>query len=174
MIADGLKPESMTGATDHQIDAFANEQGVRDVPAAFRQVLRLIGVRRGLWFAGTAFGIGSIDGASKREALATLSRFTDPFTDSAGLLVLADHQAYQYYVIDGACLTEPDPAVWIISETDGVEQCWPSVTSWFDSADPDVGRYVKRMQMLRDHGKQSKLTFSEFLNLEPDDRGTSQ
>jgi hypothetical protein len=42
VISEGLRVESVTGASDDQIDAMAAAQGAAHVPAAVREALRLI------------------------------------------------------------------------------------------------------------------------------------
>lgn len=68
VIADGLAPESVTGATDEQVEAYAAAQGVTAVPAAVREVLRLIGVDHGLWQVGSSFGVDAVGRDAKRYA----------------------------------------------------------------------------------------------------------
>ncbi|XVV01535.1 hypothetical protein ACQPW3_29630 [Actinosynnema sp. CA-248983] len=52
VVSEGLKAESVAGAFDEQIDAWAAAQGVTTVPAAVREALRIVGVTRGLRLAG--------------------------------------------------------------------------------------------------------------------------
>lgn len=119
VIADGLAPESVTGATDEQVEAYAAAQGVTAVPAAVREVLRLIGVDHGLWQVGGSFGVDAVGRDAKRYAQAALAQDGGAIRDPGGLLVLVMHQGYAFHVIDGADLGHPDPPVWLITEEAG-------------------------------------------------------
>ncbi|WP_037862975.1 hypothetical protein [Streptomyces sp. NRRL S-340] len=152
--ADGLAPEAVTGATDEQVEEFAAAQGARAVPAAVREVLRLIGVRHGLWRAGSSFGVDGIGPDAKRYARAALSQQGGAIEDADGMLVLVMHQAYEFHVIDGADLGRPDPPVWLITEGEPAQPVWPSVTQWFDSISPDVSAYRTRLDVLVELGRQ--------------------
>ncbi|AYF77060.1 hypothetical protein D7D52_28270 [Nocardia yunnanensis] len=138
VVADGLRRDSVVGATDAAIDAYAAGQGVARVPGAVREVLRLIGARHGLWLAGTAFGVDAVTGETKRQALAALTGLAHALRDPAGMLVLSAHQAYTYQVIDGADLAQEDPPVWEIVEGQDARPRWRSVTAWFAAMDPDI------------------------------------
>lgn len=148
VIAAGLAPESVAGAADEQIEAFAAAQGVGVLPAAVGEVLRLIGVRHGLWCAGSALGVDAVGGEAKRYAQATLAQGGGALRDASGLLVLVMHQAYEFHVIDGADLDNPDPPVWLITEGETAHPGWPSVTRWFDSISPDIDAYRSRLTVL--------------------------
>ncbi|MFC3432665.1 hypothetical protein GL305_26985 [Nocardia seriolae] len=152
VVADGLRRGSMVGASDSQIDGWANAQNVSIVPVAVREVLRLIGMQSSLWLSGSLFGVKSLGPGSKRAALATLRAFGDSMADSSGMLVLVDHQSYLFYAIDGADLNELDPPVWAISEGGFAEQGWPSVTDWLDAIAPDVARTRERLAFQREQG----------------------
>ncbi|MEV0403870.1 hypothetical protein [Actinoallomurus sp. NPDC050550] len=166
--ADGLVPESVAGATDEQVEAFAAAQGVRVVPETVREVLHLIGVRKGLWQAGSSLGVDAVGGDAKRYAQATLSRDGGAIQDADGLLVLVMHQAYEFHVIDGADLGNLDPPVWLITEGEPADPVWRSVTHWFDSISPDVSAYRSRLELLVKLGKRMP---SWAQHLRPGDTG---
>jgi hypothetical protein len=151
----------MVGATDEQIDAMAAAQGVAHVPVAVREVLRLIGHDPGMWLAGSSFGVHRITGEMKRFALATLSQLENPLADAAGMLVIVEHQSYEFTVIDGSDLSLPDPAVWLISEGEPVTK-WPSVTAWFDGSAPDVENHRARLRSRQRRGKTSSSAAMYF------------
>ncbi|MEV6095104.1 hypothetical protein [Nocardia sp. NPDC051981] len=138
VVADGLRRDSVQGATEAEIDGFAARQDIAQVPEAVREVLRLIGKRHGLWLAGTAFGVDAVTAETKRHALATLGGLDHALRDPAGMLVLSAHQAYTYQVIDGTDLDQDDPPVWEIVEGQVARPRWRSVTAWFAAMDPDI------------------------------------
>ncbi|MEV7715945.1 hypothetical protein [Streptomyces sp. NPDC088184] len=152
VIADGLAPESVTGATDEQVEAYAAAQGVTAVPAAVREVLRLIGVDHGLWQVGSSFGVDAVGRDAKRYAQAALAQDGGAIRDPGGLLVLVMHQAYAFHVVDGADLGHPDPPVWLITEGEPARPAWRSVTHWFDSIGPDVAAYRTRLEVMAELG----------------------
>lgn len=154
VVSEGLRAESVAGASDEEIDAMAAAQGVDRVPAAVREVLRHIGAKNGLWLGGTALGVHRIGEKQKRNALATLTQLGEnPFADAEGMLVLTEHQAYTYDVVDGADLDQPDPPVWVISEGEYAKVLWPGVTNWFEGNAPSVAEYRSRLRVLRGLGK---------------------
>lgn len=148
VVAQGLRPTAYRGASDDQIDQMARSQDVPVVPISVRQVLRLVGGGPGLWLAGSSFGAGAVGPEDKQAALAQLSRSGNPLRDAHGLLVLVAHQGHSYQVIDGADLTQPNPAVWLVAEGEQVNRRWSSVTEWFESISPDVERYRERLTVL--------------------------
>jgi hypothetical protein len=152
VVADGLAPESVTGATDQQVEAYAAAQGVTAVPATVREVLRLIGVVHGLWRVGSSFGVDAVGRDAKRYAQAALAHDGGVIRDAGGLLVLAMHQGYAFHVIDGADLGSPDPPVWLISEGEPARPAWRSVSHWFDSISPDVSAYRTRLEVIAEVG----------------------
>ncbi|WP_280268035.1 hypothetical protein [Nocardia wallacei] len=166
VIADGLKPQSVRGATDEQIDRWSQEQGVSQVPAAVREVLRLIGTKHGRWLAGSSFGVSEVDGETKRYALATLSNEKTEIADADTMLVLVGHQAYSFHIIDGADLIHPDPPVWVISEGEEAKRVWPSVTKWFESASPRVRDIRERLEMMHEFGDWIDPAWAEDIDLE--------
>ncbi|MFF0489925.1 SMI1/KNR4 family protein [Nocardia sp. NPDC004068] len=166
VIAAGVKPGSMAGASDEQIEDWAARQGVTVIPAAVREVMRMIGIKRLGWFRGSAFGVKVIEDSDKRRAIALLSRLENTMTDSAGMLVLAEHQGYQYYVIDGADLGLPDPPVWFIDEDEIAEKISPSVTDWFDSIAPDVEQDRARLRLDRTLGSWISPGWAEYIDID--------
>ncbi|MBC6458234.1 hypothetical protein HKK72_10025 [Actinomadura sp. HBU206391] len=152
VLSDGLRPDAVSGASGEQIDEMAAAQGVKVLPAALRQVYRLIGTRSALWLAGSSFGTALDGGAVKSHALATLDRLPNPFADAQGMYVLVVHQAQTFHVIDGTDLTSGDPPVWLIAADEAVIRGWDSVSGWFAAMAPDVARYRERLQLMRRHG----------------------
>ncbi len=165
-VAEGWKPESVTGASDAEIDAWAADQGASRVPEALREAMRLIGVRRGYWQPGTSLGVHSITAQTKRHALATLSQLSDPFVDSNGLLVIAEHQAYEYQVIDGGDLAVADPPVWCIVEQESAIKRWNTVTEWFESIRPSIVDYRARASLRLRRGKPLPASWSENFHID--------
>lgn len=151
-ITDGLRRESVGGATDAEIDAMAAQQGVDEVPAAAREVLRHVGKNPSLWFAGSSFGVSAVDRSAKDGAIASLSMSTSKPAGSENMLVLVAHGGYSYHAIDGADLAEENPPVWLIDEGEAATQQWDSVTSWFRAMTPDIARYRTRARIFRNRG----------------------
>ncbi|MFF0489924.1 hypothetical protein ACFYTQ_12985 [Nocardia sp. NPDC004068] len=166
VIAAGVKPGSMAGASDEQIEDWAARQGVTVIPAAVREVMRMIGIKRLGWLRGSSFGVEVIDESDKRGAIAQLARLDNTMTDSVGMLVLVEHQAYQYYVIDGADLSQPDPPVWFVSEDEIAEKISPSVTAWFDGIAPDVERDRERLRLYRKMGSWISPGWAEYIDID--------
>ncbi|HEX6355738.1 hypothetical protein [Actinophytocola sp.] len=163
-IADGLRADSVAGASDEEIDEMAASQGAAAVPAAVREVLRLVGRQHGLWLAGSTLGITLGDGA-KSGALATISSLGDPLRDSTGSLVLVEHGAYTYHIIDGADLDSDNPAVWLVTEGEQVTRQWDSVTSWFEAISPDVERYRERLEIMRETGDDFLPAWVQYIDV---------
>ncbi|MFG1791241.1 hypothetical protein [Nocardia sp. NPDC049149] len=166
VIADGLKPTSMFGASDEQIDSWAAEQGITATPVAVREVLRLIGFTPGLWHAGSAFGVQVVGAKSKRGAIASLSQIENTMVDPAGMLVLVDHQAYWYCMIDGADLSLPNPPVWALSEQEYARVGWPTTTSWFDSTAPNIQAQRERLEFRREQGRSIDPEWSQYFDID--------
>jgi hypothetical protein len=154
VVADGLRRGSVAGASDEQIDQMAAAQGVDVVPEAVREVLRLLGVRSGLWFPGTEFGVEPMTADKKRQAVATLGGLQHDMVDPNGILVLTSHQGYAYHVVDGADLGLDDPPVWLVTEGEEARKRWNSVSEWFAAMDPDVTDYRDMLEMIEEMGKQ--------------------
>ncbi|MFI9509690.1 hypothetical protein [Nocardia sp. NPDC052566] len=166
MIADGLKLDTTTAATDGQIDAWAAAQGASTIPLAVREVLRLIGHRHRRWLAGSAYSLEGVDKQTKRSAIAHLAVMEHSMVDPAGMLVLVEHQAYEFYVIDGADLNEPDPPVWWISEQEAAEVGWSKVTDWFEAVAPNVKDDMARLELKRQSGRRISPGWAECYDLE--------
>ncbi|MEV0331150.1 hypothetical protein [Nocardia sp. NPDC050717] len=147
VIAQGWRPATVVGATDAEIMDWAGRQGVDTVPAAAKEVLRMIGRRHGAWLGGTRLGTEEVRPESKAGAIACLRNRESEMTDPSGMLVPADHQAYSYMVIDGSDLYRPDPPVWPITEGEEVILCSPAVSQWSIAPDPELFR--RRIAMFR-------------------------
>jgi hypothetical protein len=131
VVAAGFRPEMVEGASDEEIDRMAMAQGVSTVPPALREVLRLIGRRPGLWFAGSAFGVNEVGAAVKQDALDCLDEADEhSMRDPQNLLAVVDAAASSYLVVDGADLDLPDPPLWLLTEVGLVQKRRP-VTEWF-------------------------------------------
>ncbi|MER7963692.1 hypothetical protein [Streptomyces ardesiacus] len=168
VIADGLRRESVEGATDAEIDTALAAQGVADAPSAVREVLRLVGRSPGLWLAGSGFGVRAMTSAMKAHALATLDALPGHgIRDPASALVLVEHQAYAYHLIDGADLKKPDPPVWLVTEgeTAVADAAWPSTAQWFRWAAPDMSRFRERLEVLRETGERRLPAWAEDMRL---------
>ncbi|WP_280355365.1 hypothetical protein [Nocardia otitidiscaviarum] len=139
VLAQGLRRDSVRGATDEEIVRYANRQQVAHVPVAVREVFRLIGGGPGLWFDGTDFGVESgIDDTVKRGVVSRVyGRTESAMRDPAGMLVLSAHQGYLFHGIDGADLALDDPPVWEIGD-DRVVRRWDSTSAWFTEMEPLV------------------------------------
>ncbi|WP_327143079.1 hypothetical protein [Nocardia sp. NBC_01327] len=144
----------MTGASDTDIDLFAERQAVTSVPVAVREVLRLIGAQPGLWRASSNFGVDVVTGESKSSAVSALSALDNNFKDAAGMLVMSSHQGYAYYVIDGADLGVDDPPVWDVVEDVNAGNGWMSVSNWFAATAPDAEDLRDRMESMAEMGDQ--------------------
>ncbi|GAA2695392.1 MULTISPECIES: hypothetical protein [Actinosynnema] len=154
VVRAGLRRDSVVGASDEQIDLMASAQGVAHVPEAVREVFRLVGVRSGLWLAGTAFSVNSITGETKQQVLASLGHLEHDLVDPGGMLVLTAHQAYAYQVIDGADLGLDDPPVWSVVEGERVVRAWESTSDWFARTAPDIPDLLDVLELMEDLGKQ--------------------
>ncbi|MFE9579256.1 hypothetical protein ACFYO1_22920 [Nocardia sp. NPDC006044] len=153
VVSAGLRRGSVVGASDGEIDRFAAEQGVVRVPAAVREVLRIIGGQPGLWFAGTHFGVHVVDAGTKRAATATVDNVPHDIRDIPGMLVLSAHQGYAYQMIDGAVLDQDDPPVWDVSEGEEARQAWSSVSAWFAASAPNIPELYEMLQLKREIGR---------------------
>ncbi|MCP9621019.1 hypothetical protein FOH10_26690 [Nocardia otitidiscaviarum] len=139
VLAQGLRRDSVRGATAAEIARYADRQQVAHVPAAVHEVFQLIGGEPGLWFDGTDFGVESgIDDTVKRGVVGQLlDRTEQQMRDPAGMLVLSAHQGYLFHGIDGPDLALDDPPVWEIGEGRAVRR-WDSTTAWFTEMEPLV------------------------------------
>ena len=160
--ANGLRRESVVGASDDQIDQMAAYQGVAHVPQTVCEVLRIMGVQSGLWLAGTAFGVEAMTAERKRHVVATLGGLDHGLADPSGLLVLTAHQGYAYHVVDGADLDQTDPPVWDVVEGEGARKAWNSVSDWFASTAPNVTDLRDMLEMMEGMGRQPPK-WAEFI-----------
>lgn len=136
MVAAGYRADKVEGASDEEIDAVAAAQGVTEVPAAMREVLRIMGRKPGLLMAGTVFGVGTADPEIKEGAGWCLEEADERgiphgLRDPEGLLVITAAHPESYGVIDGSDLAEPDPPVWALMESGHAWRSSDSVTQWF-------------------------------------------
>ncbi|PTM58495.1 hypothetical protein [Desmospora activa] len=162
----GIKPESVSGSSDSEIDSMAHDQGVHRVPAAVREVLRLIGRKPGLWLAGSTFGTKSVRSKEKNYATLILARFDHSVGDAAEMLVLTSHGSYEYQFIDGVDLELDDPPVWRVVEGSEAARTWSSVTEWFNDITPDVAAYKERLEILREMGERCLPPWAEDIRLD--------
>ncbi|MEV6068413.1 hypothetical protein AB0L82_17815 [Nocardia sp. NPDC052001] len=143
----GFRGELVEGATDVEIDGWAAGQGVGVVPAAFREVMRILGRQGGAVYAGTVFGIRGPDAETKEMAVAGLALAGEhSIRDVANLLVISEAGGYSFLVIDGADLADADPAVWEVMESGRVMHCG-SVSEGFERVVDDI---VARKQRIVD------------------------
>ncbi|MGX1776548.1 SMI1/KNR4 family protein [Nocardia brasiliensis] len=135
VVAYGLRPEAVSGATDAQIDDMAAAQGAPAVPTAVREVLRLIGDDQGPFLSGGCFfGVDEMREDVKETALEFYDMASPrpaEFRAPADMLVLLFHGGYQVCVIDGADLNDPNPPVWLLEEDGELSRLWSTVTEWF-------------------------------------------
>ncbi|WP_158854905.1 SMI1/KNR4 family protein [Saccharothrix deserti] len=122
VVAGGFRAEMVEGASDEEIDAWAAAQGVRMVPAAVREILRIMGKQGGAWLPGTTFGVRKVDAEVREEAgwcvdEADERGISHGMRDPAGMLVVTEGGAYVYLVVDGSDLAEPDPPMWVLFES---------------------------------------------------------
>lgn len=154
VVAAGFRPETVEGASDDEIDHMAMAQGVRNVPAALREVLRLIGRKPGLWIAGSAFGVDEVDATVKQDALECLDEVDDhTMRDPQNLLAVLDAAGSSYLVVDGTDLELPDPPLWLLTEGGLVQKRCGSVTEWFAGVAEGVLESKARLVSRRERGK---------------------
>lgn len=147
-VARGFRAESVRGASDEEIDTWAAAQGVQMVPAALREILRIMGKQGkgfpGGWLSSSAFGVTSIDTTDTEFAVecvkdADESGIEHGMRDPEGMLVVAgDGTGASYVVIDGSDLAEPDPPLWQLDESPEVRRGFESTTAWFASLGEDL------------------------------------
>ncbi|MFI9405275.1 hypothetical protein [Nocardia sp. NPDC052316] len=131
-VSEGFRAETVEGASDVEINAMAAAQGVDMVPAAVREVLRILGRNAGSVLAGTVFGVRGPDADDKQGALWSLEEAAEhEIRDPAGLLVVSEAGGYSYVVIDGSDVGKPNPPLWEITESGVVTRRRESVTEWF-------------------------------------------
>lgn len=162
MVAAGYRAEKVEGASDEEIDAVAAAQGVPMVPAAMREILRIMGSRPGLLMAGTLFGVETADPEIKEGAGWCLEEADERGTphgmrDPAGMLVIAAAHPESYSVIDGSDLAEPDPPVWVLVESGEVWRSRDSVTQWFATVGEGLVETKRRLADMRARGRPDLL-----------------
>ena len=162
-VSDGLRADSVRGASDDEIDAWAAGQGARAVPEAVREVLRVLGNDHGLWLAGSSLGVHAVQGEAKNHLLATLPALGDPLEDAEGALVLVEHQSYTFHVVDGAEIELPDPPVWLVTEGEEAAKQWESVSFWFRTITPDVARYRERLEVMQELGRRRIPDWAQYI-----------
>jgi hypothetical protein len=154
VVAEGFRVEMVEGASEEEIDRMAMAQGVRTVPAALREVLRLLGRKPSMWFAGSTFGVNGVDAAVKQDALDCLDEADEQtMRDPRNLLAVLDAAGSSYLVVDGADLDLPDPPLWLLTETGIVQKRWGSVTEWFAGVAEGVLESKARLASRRARGK---------------------
>jgi hypothetical protein len=167
VVADGLRPEAVAGASTEQLRAWAASQGVSTVPAAVAEVFGLVGVRQGPWWYGSTAAIFQLDDVLKELALECLQSATDTLTDSTKLLLLLAHGASEFHVVDGADLQLDDPPVWRIVRGDAPHRQWNGVTAWFESAAVSVRAMLERLRRtVEEHRKGGhELALEQFFRI---------
>ncbi|MFG1795026.1 SMI1/KNR4 family protein [Nocardia sp. NPDC049149] len=152
VLAHGLRADAVSGATNAEIDGMAVAQQAAAVPAALREILRLIGYDRGPYFGdGSAFGV-ELRLDEKSMALEFFDEVAAPpaeFRDPEGMLVLHYHGGYQVCVLDGADLDEPDPPVWLLREDGELARLWSTTTEWFSGVCAEVTSRVDQLGRAR-------------------------
>ncbi|PAZ15958.1 hypothetical protein CLM62_10815 [Streptomyces sp. SA15] len=156
VVAGGFRAEKVEGASDEEIDAMAAAQGVRMVPAALREVLRILGKQGGAWLPGAGFGI-SMGAQDKEYALWCVEEAEERgiahgMRDPQGLLAVLDAAASSYVVVDGADLAEADPPMWVLVESGEVTRRHESVTAWFALTGEGVMDTRRMLAERRAHG----------------------
>lgn len=151
VVARGFRAEAVRGASDEEIDTWAAGQDARMVPAALREILRIMGnprmkAPRG-WMASSVFGVASIDARDKEFAGWCVEEAAEHgMRDPAGMLVvLGDGTSAAFVVIDGSDLAEPDPPVWQLTESGGVRRCADSTTAWFARCGEELMSHGRRL-----------------------------
>jgi hypothetical protein len=146
VVADGMRPDAVAGASAAELSAWANSQGVSTLPDAVAEVFALVGVKPGPWWYGSTIAIPHLDGEMKALALECLEYSEGELIDPEDMLVLLAHGGYEFHVIDGSDLNQEDPPVWRIVEGDPIERHWDSVTAWFTSAAVSVRAMQERVR----------------------------
>ncbi|MGV9408937.1 SMI1/KNR4 family protein [Nocardia sp. NPDC003693] len=161
-VAQGYRPESAREASDEEIDRMAARQNADDIPAAYREVLRIMGRRASLWFQGMAFGV-FLDEEDKTVALNSLeyAKTDTGLRDPTGMLVIAEAEA-NFLVIDGADLHKPNPPVWTITDGNEVKLAAASVTDWFNGRAERLLEFKMTLVKWRASGRPDLLREREF------------
>ncbi|WP_433177217.1 hypothetical protein [Actinoallomurus sp. CA-150999] len=155
VVAEGMRRESFSGASDKEIDRYAAEQGVTRVPVAVRETFRMLGERPGLWFPPTDFGVHcGIDANVKQYVIQALEQLRPPegMADPAGMLVLAMRQGYAYNAVDGADLDRDDPPIWAIV-VDESARAWSSTSAWLSGTRPLIEDLRDELRAYERHGQ---------------------
>jgi hypothetical protein len=167
VVTEGFRVEMVEGASDEEIDRMATAQGVRAVPASLREVMRLLGRKPALWFAGSIFGVIGVDAAVKQDALDCLDEAGEQLMgDPRNLLVVLDAAGSSYLVVDGADLELPDPPLWLLTEAGTVEKRWGSVTEWFAGVADGVLETKAMLVSRRARGKPDTAREAYFVGSE--------
>ncbi|GAA4553199.1 hypothetical protein [Amycolatopsis samaneae] len=157
VVARGLRPGTVAGATDAEIDDMAAAQESPAVPVAAREVLRLVGKDKGPFAGGGGyFGVDGLRERAKQKALEFFDEATAPpagFRDPEDMLVLLYHGGYLTCVVDGADLTAADPPVWLLEEDGTLRRQWAAVTDWFAGLCAEVGQLADELADARAHDR---------------------
>ncbi|MGQ4615165.1 hypothetical protein [Nocardia sp. R7R-8] len=151
-VSSGLDPAEVCGATDSEIDQMALIQKASAVPAAAREMLRLIGKRYGKFQIVGDFDIDALDEEWKSMVLEFLEQTPkdkNPLSDPERMLVIMDSMGAHAAVVDGADLAKPDPPVWGIAE-DGEITPYGSVTSFFAAMVDSVQDLIEQSRGARE------------------------
>lgn len=151
----GVRPDMLRGASQDEIERARVGQKVSQVPQAVREIWGLLGLEHGPFWAGDRTHIDVLDGESKQMAINCHAETGGGLVDPAGMLVLLQHSADDFHVIDGQDLLVPDPSVWLIRYGALPAKRWASTTEWFRTAVTDVLRMKARIERLRVTGGSS-------------------
>ncbi|MFI6031361.1 hypothetical protein [Amycolatopsis magusensis] len=166
VVARGFRAEAVQGASDGEIDTWAAAQGVHMVPAALREILRIIGKPRRKtptgWLASSAFGVDSIDARDKEFAGWCVEEADERgiehgMRDPEGMLVVAgDGTSASFLVIDGSALVEPDPPIWLLTESGAIRRTSESTTAWFAKTGEEL------MNRTRQHARRDQAYYDSL------------
>ncbi|MBL1075191.1 SMI1/KNR4 family protein [Nocardia sp. 2] len=158
----GWRAEFARGATDDEIDQMVARQNAKGVPAAFREVLRIMGSGSSPWFMGTGFGV-FLDGEDKTVALISIEYAESEvgLRDPDGMLVIAEAEA-NFLVIDGADLHQPNLPVWVITDGNEVKKVADSVIDWFDRSAKNLLGFKATLARRRERGHPDPLREEDF------------
>lgn len=163
-VAHGVRPEFVRGASDDAVEQVRVSQGVSAIPQAVHDIWLLFGENSGPWWAGESTTVGDLDGELKEIAVELYDSEGGGLSDASGMLVLLDHQGYEFHVIDGVDLGNTDPPVWLLMEGQPATKMWSSVTEWFDTATGRVLALKERIRRMQEEGGRS--TRSKYFLLE--------
>lgn len=162
VLAAGLRPEAVRGASQTQIVEVAAAQGVSVVPLAVRLVWSLIGAAPGPFWMGSVREVTDLGPERKALARESLDDHEHPLGDPDGMLVLLAHESTEFHVIDGADLEQANPPVWRLYEGEPPHRLWPTVVDWFRFAATNVMELKRSLDELVREGGES--TLSEYFN----------